>query len=59
MSNLLKICLLGIAIAIVAMYVFKIPVSSMLFIGFLLVCPLMHVFMMHGDHGKTSKGSHH
>lgn len=55
MNNLLKICLLGIGIAAVAVFLFKIPVSSVLFFGFLLACPFMHLFMGHGGH-RGNKG---
>ncbi len=46
------LCLLPIA-AIVAMTVFSVPFSSVLWVGVLLLCPLMHVFMM-GGHGHGS-----
>lgn len=65
MNNLLKICLIGIGLAAVAIFVFKLPVNSVLFFGFLLACPLLHVFMGHGQHGEDSKSdkdkahSHH
>ena len=62
MNTLLKVCLLGIGIAVVAVFLFKIPVTSVLFFGFLLACPFMHLFMGHGGH-EANKGdankSHH
>lgn len=60
MNNILKICLIGVGIAAVAVIVFKLPLSSVLFFGFLLICPLMHLFMGHGMHGdkKESEDAH-
>jgi hypothetical protein len=58
MNNLLKICLIGIGAAAVALYVFKLPLNSVLFFGVLLACPLMHFAMGHGhEDNKTVK--HH
>lgn len=54
--------MLGIGIAAAAVFLFKIPVSSVLFFGFLLACPFMHLFMGHGGHGESKSGaskSHH
>ncbi|OGK23465.1 hypothetical protein A3A46_03415 [Candidatus Roizmanbacteria bacterium RIFCSPLOWO2_01_FULL_37_13] len=59
MKNLLAICLIGVSVAATAIFIFKLPVNSVLFYGFLLVCPLMHIFMMRGEHDKNSKHSHH
>ncbi len=60
-SKTLKICL-GIAvIAVVALLVFKVPISGLFTVGIFLLCPLMHIFMMKGmghDHGSTN-GHHH
>ena len=52
MNSLSKICLIGVGIAAVAVFMFKLPVKSVLLYGFLLACPLMHIFMMkgHGEH---------
>ncbi len=61
MSNILKLCLLGVVVAAVSVFVFKIPISNVLFFGLVLACPLMHVFM-HGGHGdnadQKAKGGH-
>lgn len=47
------LCLLPVG-AIVAMTVFSVPFSSVLWVGILLLCPLLHVFMMRGHgHGST------
>lgn len=59
MNNLLKLCVAGIILAAVALFVFKMPVNSVLFYAFLLACPFMHFFMMHGDHGDSSKHNKH
>lgn len=45
-------CLLLIPVALGTIFIFKIPVNSLLPWGVFLLCPLMHVFMMkgHSDH---------
>lgn len=58
MSNLIKICLIGVGLAAVAIFLFKLPINSVLFFGFLLACPLMHLFMNHGD-DKHKSIKHH
>ncbi len=55
MNKILKICLIGVGIAIVAVSIFKVPLNSVLFFGFILACPLMHLFMGHGNHGDNKK----
>lgn len=57
MNKLLLLCLGLIGLASVAIFVFRIPASSVLFFGLILACPLMHVFM-HGGHGEHSKTNH-
>lgn len=42
----LGICLALIAVVFFAVILFKIPLSTVGFAGILLVCPLMHVWMM-------------
>ena len=42
-----------------AIFLFNIPVSSVLFVGILLLCPILHLFMMmkmggHNHGGETS-----
>ena len=58
MNNLLKICLIGITLAAVAIFVFKVPLNSVLFFGFLLACPLMHFAMGHGQEDNKSTKHH-
>ncbi|MBI4225561.1 DUF2933 domain-containing protein [Candidatus Roizmanbacteria bacterium] len=58
MSKLLKICLIGIALAAVAIFVFKVPLNSVLFFGFLLACPIMHFAMGHGSEDRKSNKHH-
>ena len=42
------------AILIVGLAAFGVPVSNLLFLGVILVCPLMMLFMMRGMHGGDS-----
>ncbi len=42
----LGVCLGLVAVALVAITVFRIPVSTVAFTGILLACPLMHFWMM-------------
>lgn len=52
----LKNCLVVIVVALVAVYVFKIQWSAVFTFGILLLCPLMHLFMMKGmDHSGHKK----
>lgn len=41
-----RICLGVIALAVVAIAVFKVSVGTLFFAGALLLCPLLHVWMM-------------
>ena len=60
-SKTLKICLGIIVIAVMALLVFKVPISGLLTVGIFLLCPLMHIFMMKGmghDHGSKDQHVH-
>lgn len=51
----LKTCLIVLAGILLAIFVFKIPISGLLTFGLILLCPLMHLFMMKGmGHGQES-----
>lgn len=53
MNKILTICLILAAVGMAAIYIFKVPLNSILIYGAILLCPLMHVFMMnHGDHSN-------
>lgn len=58
MSNLLKICFIAVVAGLVAVYILKLPLNSVLFFGFLLACPLMHFAMGHGSEDKKSPKHH-
>lgn len=50
-TKTITICLVLIGVAITAVTVFRVSVNSLVFIGLLLACPLMHIFMMRdGNH---------
>jgi hypothetical protein len=44
-SVMLACCLIPL-VALAAIFVFKIPVTSVIFIGILLLCPALHLWMM-------------
>ncbi len=48
----LIICLLGLVAGGLALFVFKLPVGSVLTYGFILACPLLHILMMKGGNHK-------
>jgi hypothetical protein len=48
----LGICVGLIVLAIVAVSVFRVPVSTVFFGAILLACPLMHILMMKGGGHK-------
>lgn len=55
MNKILSICLILVVIFATTILIFKIPVNSVLLYGGILLCPLMHLFMMnHGDHKNHS-----
>lgn len=50
-AKTLGICLTLIAISLIALFVFKVPVNTLLLGGILLACPLLHLWMMKdGEH---------
>ncbi len=55
-GKLLMICLSLLGIAFIAVTVFKVSIGNLLFFGVLLVCPLMHIFMMKGHGGHDQEG---
>lgn len=51
----LKTFLIALVGILLALFVFKIPLSGILTFGLILLCPLMHLFMMKGmGHGQES-----
>ena len=54
MNKILAICLVIAAVGMAAIFIFKIPINSVLIYGAILLCPLMHMFMMnHGEHSNS------
>lgn len=50
-KRLLVICLGVIALTLALVIILKLPVSTLIFIGVVLICPLLHVWMVrNGDH---------
>lgn len=45
------ICLAAAAAGIVAVTVFGVPLRSLFLYAMIAACPLMHLFMGHGEHG--------
>lgn len=52
-------CLLLLGVAFTALHILKIPAGNLLSFGVILLCPLMHIFMMkdmhHGHHAAGEK----
>lgn len=45
-NKTLLICLSLIALAVGAVFFFNVGISTVVFLGFALACPLMHIWMM-------------
>lgn len=51
LTKILGICLLLATVAFAAIWIFKVSPTNLIFAGTLLLCPLLHIFMMRGgDH---------
>ena len=48
--KILGICLTLLAIVLIAFFVFKVSLDTLFFGALLLACPLLHYWMMRGDH---------
>lgn len=49
--KILGICIAVATLAFAAIWIFKVTPANLLFAGALLLCPLLHIFMMRGgDH---------
>jgi len=56
MKRLLPFYVLAAAVVAVGAVAFGIPLSSLWILGFLVLCPLMMMFMMGGMHGGGGDG---
>lgn len=55
-NRTLLVCLGIVAIVAIAKLVFNVPFGTLFYIGAILACPLMHIFMMgHGEHKDNQK----
>lgn len=57
---MLACCLIPV-LALGAIFLFNVPVSKVLWVGLILICPLSHIlmmkFMMHDDHDHSTAHS--
>ena len=51
-AKTLGICLVAVVIAVVAITLFKVPISTVGTAAILLACPLLHILMMRGGNHK-------
>lgn len=55
---LMLLCCLIPIVALGAIFVFNIPVNTVLIVGILLLCPVLHLWMMKGMMGHTHNQQH-
>ena len=59
MKKNLTICSVAVVLFAIAIFIFKVPANTILVYGAILLCPLMHLFMMdHRGHGEKSAEDH-
>jgi len=59
MKKILTTCLVVVSLFVAAIFIFKIPANTAFVYGAILLCPLMHLFMMnHGGRGEKLSEDH-